>query len=211
MRFVKCVLVICILGIAVALSAQEKKVQFQVGSGQTGVSDDFQQERYDVIKGSFFTMGAVYSKSSKGESLDLGAGLSLAYRSIENLQLMYIRAPVSIDFRFGNVFQPTLGGGAACGFLVYSNVDAAEYPLFETTKNDFQFDLFVRGGFIYKLNPAYSLKIRYTYEFDVAPAFNHNRAYGHGPASSLSFFGREQYITLGFDITLSEKNPTKEF
>ncbi len=206
MRYVKSSLIVFFVFIALALSAQHQKIGFNVGYGKTEVSDNFSYDRYEKIKGDFFTLEAAYYYSPSHALIDLGTGINFAYRHIENLQLCYARIPLSFDIRFGGGFQPILGGGISANFLLASKIDGSEYAEFENSKNDFQLGAFLRAGFIYALNERYSFEMRFTHQFDISPAFNAYRQYGLGPVDSPSdFYGRENYITLGLNIALSGK------
>ena len=205
MRLIKSFLIGIFLFTAIGLYAQQQRVGCNIGYGKTDVSDDFKQDSYKRIKGDFFTFGGTYSYSPGHALFDLGGGLSFSYRNIENMQLHYVRIPISFDLRFGGNFQPTIGAGVSVNFLIASDVDESKYN-FESTKNNFHSSVFLRGGFIYVLNPRYSLKLRYTYGFDITSIYTTaDRSGALGRSTPEGMYGRDQYITVGLDITLSGK------
>ncbi len=188
------------------LLAQNHKIGIDFGYGQTRISDNLQQKEYfGELKGDYWTTGASYFYTLGKSIVDVGSGVNLTYRGVENMQLYYLSIPISVDFHYGNVLEVTAGGGVSADILIASNVNESELPGSNPSVDEKQVRAFFRGGLIYNLNERYWLKMQYNYQFDLSPTYSANKYYGLGPVESFSgWYGNDHYLSLAIGIYLGK-------
>ena len=200
------ILVLFLTCSSLILFAQKHKIGIDFGYGQTRISDNLQEKGYfSELKGDYWTTGASYFYTLGKSIVDVGSGINLTSRGVENMQLYYLSVPISVDFHYGNVVEFTAGGGVSADILLSSNVNESELPGSNPSIDKKQFRIFFRGGLIYKFNERYWLKMQYNYQVDLSPAYKANKYYGLGPAESFSgWYGADHYLSLSLGVNLGK-------